>query len=135
MRRRHFLLISAVISFLIAIGMFADPSTFLNDATPGSNPLGEFMVRATAIGLFTLGLINLMARRDGWSDSMKAILIGNTAYHFLSISLDIYGYLNGLLGTRAAVSGLVIHSIMLVGFMVMLVAPSRQDEIALQPNR
>lgn len=129
MKRRHFLLVSAIISLIIGVMMFVAPTTFLNDIDPGSNPIAEFYVRVVAVGLFVLGLVNFSARRDAWSDSMKAILLGNLCYHILSIGLDIYGYIGGLVGTRALTSGLVIHAALMVGFMVMLSVPSRQDDV------
>lgn len=123
------MLVSSIISLVIGVMMFASPTMFLNDIEPGSNSIAEFYVRAVAIGLFVIGLVNFSARRDAWSDSMKAILLGNLCYHLLSIGLDIYGYIGGLVGTRALTSGLVIHAALMVGFMVMLAAPSRQDDV------
>lgn len=135
MKRRHFLLLSAVIGGLISISMFIAPASMLNETMPNANPMAEFLMRIIAVVVFSVSLINLFARRDGWSDSMKAILTGNAAMHLLLLALDVYGYVNGLVGTRSVGMSIIIHGGLMAAFMVMLVSPSRQDDVEVSAVR
>jgi hypothetical protein len=135
MKRRHFLLLSAIIGWMMSISMFISPAAMLNETMPNANPIAEFLMRIIAVVVFSVSLINLFARRDVWSDSMKAILMGNAAMHLLLLALDAYGYVNGLVGTRSVVMSLVIHGGLMAAFMVMLVSPSRQDDVEVSTVR
>jgi hypothetical protein len=135
MKRRHFLLLSAVIGGIMSISMFIAPASMLNDTLPNANPMAEFLMRVIACVVFSVSLINLFARRDGWSDSMKAILSGNAVMHLLLLALDGYGYVNGFVGTRSVVFSVVIHGALMVAFFVMLASPSRQDDVSLNSAR
>jgi hypothetical protein len=135
MKRKHFLLLSAVIAWGLSTAMFLSPSGMLNDTLPNANPMGEMLIRMIAALVFCVGIINFTARRDVWSDSMKAILLGNGLMHLALIALDAYGYVNGLVGTRSVVMSLVVHGGLMVGFAVMLLAPSRQDDVQISTAR
>jgi hypothetical protein len=135
MKRKHFLLLSAVIGGMMSISMFISPASMLNETMPNANPMAEFLMRVIAAVVFSVSLINLFARRDGWSDSMKAILTGNAIMHLTLLVLDVYGYVNGLVGTRSVVMSVVLHGALMVAFMVMLAAPSRQDDVQVSTAR
>jgi hypothetical protein len=131
MKRRHFLLLSAIMAWAMSAAMFLSPSMMLNDTLPGANPMGELLIRIVAAIVFCVGVINFAARRDVWSDSMKAILLGNALMHLLLIALDAYGYVNGLVGTRSVVMSMILHGALMVGFFVALTNPSRQDDVVM----
>jgi hypothetical protein len=129
MKRRHFLLLSAILAWTMSLAIFVSPATMLNDTLPNANPLAELLVRMIASIVFCVGLVNFSARRDAWSDSMKAILLGNATLHLLMIALNAYGYVNGLVGTRSVVLSLIVHGALMAGFIVALTRPSRQDDL------
>ena len=133
MKRRNFLLVSAIIGLAMSAMMFLAPASLLNDTLPGANPMAEFLMRVIAVAVVSMSIINLFARRDGWSDSMRAILSGNAVMHVLLLALDLYGYVDGLVGTRSVVMSIVLHGGLAVGFMVMLMSPNRQEEPSLAP--
>jgi uncharacterized membrane protein YhaH (DUF805 family) len=135
MKRRHFLLLSAVIGGMMSIAMFIAPSAMLNETMLHANPMAEFLMRIIAALIFCVSLINVLARRDGWSDSMKAILTGNATMHLLLLLLDGYGYVNGFVGARSVVMSGILHGSLMAAFVVMLIAPSRQDEMEVSPAR
>lgn len=129
MKRRHFLLLSAIVAWAMSAAMFFSPAMMLNDTLPGANPMGELLIQIIGAIIFCVGVINFSARRDAWSDSMKAILLGNALMHLMLIALDAYGYVNGLVGTRSVVMSMVMHGALLVAFTVALLNPSRQDDV------
>lgn len=135
MKRRHFLLLSAIVAWAMSVPMFLMPAAMLNDTAPGVNPMAELLIQIIAAIVFSVGIINFMSRRDAWSDSMKAILTGNATLHLLLAALDAYGYVNGLVGTRSVVMSMVIHGGLMVGFAVMVFAPSREDDAQISTVR
>lgn len=128
MKRRHLLLTSAVIGFVMSILMFVAPATLLNDTLPSANPMAEFLMRIMAVVVFCFSVMNILARRDGWSDSMKAILSANLLMHALLLGMDLYGYVDGLVGTRSVVMSIILHGGLAMGFVMALMSPSRQEE-------
>ena len=69
-----------------------------------------------------------LARNDPGSLALRAVMVGNIAFHTLGIGFDAYDYVAGLMKTSGLVSGLVPHSLLAIGFSYFVLKLPRQEE-------
>ena len=70
--------------------------------------------------VFSVGLMNFLARNVPGSIGLKAIMIGNIVFHSLGIGFDTYDYSIGIMRLEGLITGLIPHSLLTVGFIYYL---------------
>jgi hypothetical protein len=73
-----------------------------------------------AVTLFSVGCINVLARRDTGSPALRAVMIGNVVLHALGWGTDIYQHLQGFVTAQGLVMGTIVHVLLGGGFLYYL---------------
>jgi hypothetical protein len=121
MKRSSFLLIAAIIPLLFGLVMMMIPEKMLsNSLTSEANLQTLSVTRWVGFGVFTVGLINFLSRNDAGSIALKAIMIGNIAFHTLGVGFDIFDYSIGIMKLSGLITGLIPHSLLIIGFVYYL---------------
>src|SRR3954469_19914869 len=116
MKRSTFLLISAIVAWIFGLVMMINPRGFTSGTIPVPTDQIDGIMRLLGTNLFAIGSINFLACKDGWSKSMRAILIGNILLHVLGLSFDFYNYSLGLFLMSGIMMGAVVHLLFIFGF-------------------
>ena len=126
MKRSHFLLIAAIIPLLFGLVMMLVPNQMLSNSLTDEPTLQTISVTQwVGFGVFTIGLINFLSRNDPGSVALKAIMIGNIVFHTLGLCFDIYDYSIKIMKLSGLITGLIPHTLLIVGFTYYLRKPSK----------
>jgi hypothetical protein len=123
MKRKHFLLISALVAWAFSLALILSPGLFVS-GVPAQNVL---MSQTTGAYLFGIGIINLFASRSPWSSAVRAIMLGNITVHLLGIGANVFAYLNGYDNLMLLLQAMIIHIIFLIGFCYYTFKKSTHD--------
>ena len=117
MKRKTWLLISAVIALIFSLLMMLQPNGFtagisIQSPTPAVNAWAQFL----GTNLFAIGWINFFARNSPWSPAVRGILTGNIILHLLALVFDGYAYTQNVISLQGVVQGAVVHIVFIIGF-------------------
>jgi hypothetical protein len=123
------LVVGLVVILLVAsaLGYLLVPSAMLGIVGMESDPQVKFLVRTLAAALLALSPGAWAARRREHTSAQRSVLVGLAAYMFASSLVDLYGFLNQLVGV-AAVPSIILR--VLLGAVLVWLIPARTD---LQP--
>jgi hypothetical protein len=123
------LVVGLVVILLVAsaLGYLLVPSAMLGIVGMDRNPQVTFLVRALAAALLALSPGAWAARRRDGTSGQRNVLIGLAGYLFASSLVDLYGFLNQIVGV-AAVPSIVVRVIL--GAVLVWLIPARNG---LQP--
>ena len=123
------LVVGLVVILLVAsaLGYLLVPSAMLGIVGIQSNPQVTFLVRTLAAALLALSPGAWAARRREHTSAQRSVLVGLAGYLFASSLVDLYGFLNQLVGV-AAVPSIVLRVIL--GAVLVWLIPARNG---LQP--
>jgi len=123
------LVVGLVVILLVAsaLGYLLVPSAMLGIVGMESDPQVMFLVRTLAAALLALSPGAWAARRREHTSAQRSVLVGLAAYMFASSLVDLYGFLNQLVGV-AAVPSIILR--VLLGAVLVWLIPARTD---LQP--
>jgi hypothetical protein len=123
------LVVGLVVILLVAsaLGYLLVPSAMLGIVGVESNPQVTFLVRTLAAALLALSPGAWAARRREHTSAQRSVLVGLAGYLFASSLVDLYGFLNQLVGV-AAVPSIILR--VLLGAVLVWLIPARTD---LQP--
>jgi hypothetical protein len=127
MKRSTFLFISALIAWAFGLVMMLNPSGFTSGTIPTPTPQVDAMMRIVGVNLFAFGWINFLARNDGWTKALRAVLIGNILLHVLGLAFDGYNYAQGLFLMSGVMMGAVVHLLFIFGFSVYAFRKSARE--------
>jgi hypothetical protein len=123
------LVVGLVVILLVAsaLGYLLVPSAMLGIVGMESDPQVTFLVRTLAAALLALSPGAWAARRREHTSAQRSVLVGLAGYLFASSLVDLYGFLNQLVGV-AAVPSIILR--VLLGAVLVWLIPARTD---LQP--
>jgi hypothetical protein len=123
------LVVGLVVILLVAsaLGYLLVPSAMLGIVGMESNPQVTFLVRTLAAALLALSPGAWAARRREHTSAQRSVLVGLAGYLFASSLVDLYGFVNQLVGV-AAVPSIILR--VLLGAVLVWLIPARTD---LQP--
>ena len=123
------LVVGLVVILLVAsaLGYLLVPSAMLGIVGMESDPQVTFLVRTLAAALLALSPGAWAARRREHTSAQRSVLVGLAAYMFASSLVDLYGFVNQLVGV-AAVPSIILR--VLLGAVLVWLIPARTD---LQP--
>jgi hypothetical protein len=118
------LVVGLVVILLVAsaLGYLLVPSAMLRIVGMESNPQVTFLVRTLAAALLALSPGAWAARRREHSSAQRSVLVGLTGYMFASSVVDLYGFVNQLVGV-AAVPSIILR--VLLGAVLVWLIPAR----------
>ena len=121
MTQSTFLIIAAVIPFLFGLVMMFIPHKMLSNSLTSTADLATRSVTQWAgFGTFTVGVITFLARNDSSSPSLQAIMIGNIVFHALGTCFDFYHWRIGVMKLSGFLTGLIPHTLLIMGFAYYL---------------
>ena len=123
------LVVGLVVILLVAsaLGYLLVPWAMLGIVGMESNPQVTFLVRTLAAALLALSPGAWTARRRDGTATQRSVLIGLAGYMFASSLVDLYGFVNQLVGV-AAVPSIILRVIL--GAVLVWLIPARNG---LQP--
>jgi hypothetical protein len=123
------LVVGLVVILLVAsvLGYLLVPAAMLRIVGIQSNPQMTFLVRTLAAALLALSPGAWAARRRDGTAAQRSGLIGLAAYMFARSLVDLYGFLNQIVGVAAVPS--IVLRVILAAVIVWLI-PARNG---LQP--
>ena len=123
------LVVGLVVILLVAsaLGYLLVPSAMLGIVGMESDPQVTFLVRTLAAALLALSPGAWAARRREHTSAQRSVLVGLAGYLFASSLVDLYGFVNQLVGV-AAVPSIILR--VLLGVVLVWLIPARTD---LQP--
>jgi hypothetical protein len=115
------LVVGLVVILLVAsaLGYLLVPSAMLRIVGMESDPQVTFLLRTLAAALLALSPGAWAARRRDGTASQRSVLIGLTGYMFASSLVDLYGFVNQIVGVAAAPS--IILRVILGAVLVWLI--------------
>ena len=118
------LVVGLVVVLLVAsaLGYLLVPSAMLGIVGMDSNPQVTFLVRTLAPALLALSPAAWAARRRDGTSAQRSILIGLAGYMFASSLVDLYGFINQVVGV-AAVPSIALRVIL--GAVLVRLIPAR----------
>ena len=121
MKQSSFLLIAAIIPLLFGLVMMIIPDKMLSNMLTSEANLQTLLVTQWAgFGVFSIGLINFLSRKDSGSIALRAVMIGNIVLHTIGIFFDIYDYSIEVMKLSGLITGLIPHSLLIIGFVYYL---------------
>lgn len=122
MTQSIFLLIAAIIPLLFGTMMMLMPAKMLaNSLVQPPDRFTLSVTQWTGFGTFTVGLITFLARNDQGSEALTAIMVGNIVFHLLGLCFDVYHYRIGIMKREGLITGLLPHTLLIVGFVYYLI--------------
>jgi len=119
MTRSVFLLVAGLMAIFFGAMMLAQPQQMLtNMARDGGE--ARFVLQWMGVVLLSVGVINVLARNDPGSVSLRAIMLGNILLHVFGFGIDVYHHLLGFVQASGVVTGGVVHTALTVGFVYFL---------------
>ena len=104
-----------------ALGYLLVPSAMLGIVDIQSNPQVTFLARALAAALLALSPGAWAARRRDGTPAQRSVLIGLAAYMFASSLVDLYAFINQIVGIVALPS--IALRVILGAVLVWLIPP------------
>ena len=125
------LVVGLVVILLVAsaLGYLLVPSAMLGIVGMDTNPQVTFLVRTLAAALLALSPAAWTARRRDGTSGQRSVLIGLAGYLFASSLVDLYGFINQVVGV-ASVPSIALRVIR--GAVLVWLIPGRD---APQPSR
>jgi hypothetical protein len=111
-----------ILLFASALGYLLVPSAMLGIVGIDGNPQVTFLVRTLAAALLALSPGAWAARRRDRTSGQRGVLIGLAGYMFASSLVDLYGFMNQIVGV-AAVPSIVLRGIL--GAVLVWLIPAR----------
>jgi hypothetical protein len=105
-----------------ALGYLLVPSAMLGIVGIDGNPQVTFLVRTLAAALLALLPGAWAARRRDGTSAQRGVLIGLATYMFASSLVDLYGFINHIVGV-AAVPSIALRVIL--GAVLVWLIPAR----------
>ncbi len=132
MKRHPFFIIAAVVPWLFGLVMMLAPDMMLgNSLATEVHATTRIVTQWVGFGVFSLGWINFLSRNDAGSQALRAVMIGNIIFHALGIGFDVFDYFAGVMTISGLVSGLVPHSLLVIGFLYFLLNLRKQPAVGL----
>jgi hypothetical protein len=118
------LVVGLVVILLVAsaLGYLLVPSAMLGIVGIDSNPQVTFLVRTLAAALLALSPAAWAARRRDHTSTQRSVLIGLAGYLFASSLVDLYGFINQVVGI-ASVPSIALRVIL--GAVLVWLIPAR----------
>ena len=118
------LVVGLVVILLVAsaLGYLLVPSAMLRIVGMDTNPQVTFLVRTLAAALLALSPGAWAARRRDGTSAQRGVLIGLAVYMFASSLVDLYGFINQIVGV-AAVPSIALRVIL--GAVLVWLIPAR----------
>jgi hypothetical protein len=118
------LVVGLVVILLVAsaLGYLLVPSAMLRIVGIESNPQVTFLVRTLAAALLALSPGAWAARRLDGTPAQRGVLIGLAAYLFASSLVDLYAFINQIVGI-ASVPSVILRVIL--GAVIVWLIPAR----------
>jgi hypothetical protein len=115
------LVVGLVVILLVvsALGYVLVPSAMLRVVGMDSNPQVTFLVRTLAAALLALSPGAWAARRRDHTSAQRGVLMGLAVYLFASSLVDLYGFVNQIVGVAAVPS--IVLRVILGGVLVWLI--------------
>jgi hypothetical protein len=119
------LVVGLVVILLVAsaLGYLLVPAAMLRIVGIDSNPQVTFLVRTLAAALIALSPGAWAARRRDGTSAQRSVLIGLAGYMFASSLVDLYGFLNQVVGI-ASVPSIALRVIL--GAVLVWLIPARE---------
>jgi hypothetical protein len=105
-----------------ALGYLLVPASMLRIVGMESNPQVTFLVRTLAAALLALSPGAWAARRRDGTAGQRSVLVGLAGYLFASSLVDLYGFINDIVGV-ASVPSIVLRVIL--GAVLVWLVPTR----------
>ena len=118
MKRSTFLLIAAILAFLFAALMLATPQAAADGVGMAATPETSLLFRSIGGMLLSVGLLNLMVRNHGDSNTLRAVLIFNIVLNFMGMVSDVPGFVGGFLSFSKVLPGHIVHLFIIVGSFI-----------------
>ena len=118
------LVVGLVVILLVAsaLGYLLVPAAMLRIVGIQSNPQVTFVIRTLAAALLALSPGAWAARRRDGTSAQRSVLIGLAAYMFASSLVDLYGFINQIVGV-AAVPSILLRVVL--GAVLVWLIPAR----------
>lgn len=118
------LVVGLVVILLVAsaLGYLLVPSAMLGLVGMDPNPQVTFLVRTLAAALLALSPGAWAARRRDHTSAQRGVLIGLAGYMFASSLVDLYGFINHIVGI-ASLPSIVLRVIL--GTVLVWLIPAR----------
>jgi hypothetical protein len=118
------LVVGLVVILLVAsaLGYLLVPSAMLGIVGMDPNPQVTFLVRTLAAALLALSPAAWAARRRDGTSAQRSILIGLAGYMFASSLVDLYGFINQVVGIASLPS---IALRVILGAVLVWLIPAR----------
>lgn len=121
MGRKHFLILAAIVPGLFGLVMMVAPDVMLgNSLAVPADTQTRVVTQWVGFSVFSLGLTNFLSRNDPGSAALRAVMLGNVAFHVLGLGFDSYDYLAGHMKLSGFISGVVPHALLAIGFLYYL---------------
>lgn len=125
MSHKTFLSIAAVIGIVFGIGMLIAPEQVLELYAIPSSEGSKSIARSFGALMFSVGIMNWIARGVEDSVALRAILYGNLAIHLLTLVIDLLALTSGGMSAQGWGS-VILHALFGAGFAYFVFArPSR----------
>lgn len=120
MKRKVFLIISAILALFFGLGMLISPDKMLENMVNVNTPDLQHALQWSGTMLVSIAIINFLSRNDTGSAALRAVMIGNIVLHVVGFAIDAYGYSIDFLKMSGLVSGAVVHILLTIGFIYYL---------------
>ena len=121
MKRSTFLLFASLVPLVYGLVMIFAPGILLDySLAAATGAQNNTVARWLGFGVFSIGIINFLARNDRDSHSLKAILTGNLVFHLLGLFFDTNDYFTGVMTLPGLITGLIPHALLIIGFVYYL---------------
>lgn len=121
MKRDTFLLIAALVPLAFSLVMMFAPGKMLSTSLVVEADLQTHAVaRWVGFGVFSMGIITLLARHDKGSIALRSIMTGNVVFHLLGLFFDTSDYFTGVMTFSGLITGLIPHALLIMGFVYFL---------------
>jgi hypothetical protein len=122
MKRSTFLFITGIIPIIFGTIMMIAPGSMLaNMLTNEANLQTLSVTQWVGCGIFSIGLVNFLSRKDPGSIALKALMFGNIALHSLGLCFDFYDFTNSVMTFSGLITGLILHLVFIIGFGYYLI--------------
>jgi hypothetical protein len=119
MNRSHFLLLAGILAAFFGITMLVSPQQMLANMAHDA-PEGRLVLQWMGVVLFSVGCINVVARKDPGSIALRAVMLGNIILHVLGFGIDVYHHSLGFVQISGVIMGGVVHGVLAAGFVYYL---------------
>jgi hypothetical protein len=128
MKRKKFLLISALLSFGFGSMLFFLPQFASKNFGMTYTPEIGSLLRGMGGLIIGTGLINFLFRKTTSSEALKALFIANIVTQFLGIIADFLGLYEEVLTLRNILPVQVTHLFIGVGSLIYLLQLEKQEQ-------